>query len=140
MRRCTTCGIEQPLEEFARKDPRKGTRSTRCKACQREYTRRWYVSNAERVKQAARARRRTTVPPGRAIVLQAKDAPCADCGQLLAPEAMDFDHVRGMKVREISRMEKCADLDALHEEIAKCDVVCANCHRTRTALRVRHAR
>ena len=49
---------------------------------------------------------------------------------------MDFDHVRGRKEFKISEAVQKAyalNIDNLHLEIAKCDVVCANCHRLRTA-------
>lgn len=63
-----------------------------------------------------------------------KAGPCMDCGRCFPPCAMDFDHVRGVKVCAVSRMIKCsqARLDA---EVAKCDLVCAVCHRIRTQRR-----
>lgn len=57
---------------------------------------------------------------------------CQDCGMFpKQPEVLDFDHVRGQKVTEVSLMRN-STLEALVEEIEKCDVVCANCHRIRT--------
>jgi len=49
---------------------------------------------------------------------------------------MDFDHVRGEKVLSISAMvHKGFSWESILAEIAKCDVVCSNCHRIRTAAR-----
>lgn len=62
---------------------------------------------------------------------KAKNVPCADCGKSYPYYVMDFDHVRGTKVLRISAMQD-RKLEVLEEEIAKCDVVCANCHRERT--------
>jgi hypothetical protein len=46
---------------------------------------------------------------------------------------MDFDHVRGEKLFDVSRMVGPGlSLELIKAEIAKCDVVCANCHRIRT--------
>lgn len=58
---------------------------------------------------------------------------CADCGYRLHGEALEFDHLENKK-HEISaiRGNKWEDVLA---EIAKCDVVCANCHRVRTVRR-----
>ena len=69
-----------------------------------------------------------------------KDAPCMDCGNRFPPECMDFDHVRGVKAFEISRAAARTE-EAVRAELAKCDLVCANCHRIRTRKRlgVRHA-
>lgn len=60
-----------------------------------------------------------------------KKNPCTDCGITLHPVAMDFDHVRGEKIEGISSMygwDQCKVLD----ELTKCELVCANCHRERT--------
>lgn len=62
-----------------------------------------------------------------------KSAPCMDCGGVFPPECMDFDHVRGVKFFNISNI--CRSMESLLHEIAKCDLVCANCHRIRTAKR-----
>lgn len=49
------------------------------------------------------------------------------------PRALQFDHVRGEKVESISRMVLMAlSWERIEAEIAKCDVVCANCHAIRT--------
>lgn len=65
-----------------------------------------------------------------------KNCPCTDCGGIFPPECMDFDHVRGTKVMGVSEFtSRCASKDALIGEIKKCDLVCANCHRTRTKKR-----
>jgi len=63
-----------------------------------------------------------------------KDVPCADCGKNFHRYAMDFDHVRGEKMFNISEIccTRMVSREKLNEEIRKCDVVCANCHRVRT--------
>lgn len=63
-----------------------------------------------------------------------KNAPCLDCGQHFPPVAMDFDHVRGEKRFFVSRMWRYSWENVL-AEVAKCDLVCANCHRMRTQTR-----
>lgn len=60
---------------------------------------------------------------------------CSDCGYNAHPAALDFDHLPGtVKVRDIKSGQQLGWL-ALLAEIAKCEVVCANCHRIRTAIR-----
>lgn len=61
-----------------------------------------------------------------------KEAPCTDCGIQYPPPAMEWDHVRGTKVKAVAAMRSWSRERCL-EEIAKCDLVCANCHRMRTA-------
>ncbi len=75
----------------------------------------------------------------RTAVLEAKNRPCADCAVKLPPECMDFDHRPGVeKLFALNRWSRF-DLGYILREIAKCDVVCANCHRLRTSKRMREA-
>jgi hypothetical protein len=68
----------------------------------------------------------------RALIVKAKDVPCADCGGRFHPCAMDFDHINGTKEYNVGRMVGQASEARLLAEIAKCEVVCANCHRVRS--------
>ena len=63
-----------------------------------------------------------------------KTKPCSDCGQTYPFYVMQFDHREGgVKVKSVALMvystTRWAKVEA---EIAKCDLVCANCHATRT--------
>ena len=57
-----------------------------------------------------------------------------DCGNSYPHYVMEFDHARGEKVANIPII-LMGSLDALFEELEKCDVVCANCHSIRTHRR-----
>lgn len=64
---------------------------------------------------------------------------CADCGYNAHPAALDFDHLPGFsKTQIVSRMLQ-RTRTAILREIAKCECVCANCHRIRTFERKRAA-
>ena len=69
------------------------------------------------------------------LIRALKDRPCLDCEEQFHFMAMEFDHVRGEKICDVSRMVFCS-LEAIVAEAAKCDVVCANCHRVRTWKRL----
>jgi hypothetical protein len=60
--------------------------------------------------------------------------PCVDCGES-DPVCLDFDHRDAVEKRvNVSKiLSREASLETLAEEIAKCDMRCANCHRRRTA-------
>jgi len=61
---------------------------------------------------------------------------CSDCGSKFPYYVMDFDHRDpSQKVFEPARLTRQGSWDKMIEEIAKCDVVCANCHRERTHQR-----
>lgn len=59
--------------------------------------------------------------------------PCMDCSRIYPYYVMDFDH-RAEKQWEISDMTRTKGLtyEDVQAELAKCDLVCANCHRERT--------
>jgi hypothetical protein len=56
--------------------------------------------------------------------------PCVDCGESDI-DVLEFDHVRGIKKGRICQMKHRVSLETLQEEIEKCDIRCANCHRKR---------
>jgi hypothetical protein len=68
----------------------------------------------------------------REFIRAVKDVPCADCGGKFPDYCMDFHHRdRTTKSFTIGHFI-LGSLAGLKAEIAKCDVVCANCHRIRT--------
>lgn len=70
----------------------------------------------------------------RLLVDGMKNVPCVDCGGRFPPECMDFDHVRGEKAGNVGNMVRYTPAKAI-AEMQKCEIVCANCHRTRTKHR-----
>jgi hypothetical protein len=58
---------------------------------------------------------------------------CIDCGYSVEAVALQFDHVRGVKVKAIGTLIRDrAPWARIVEEIAKCEVRCANCHFIKT--------
>jgi hypothetical protein len=97
---------------------------------QTRHNKRYYDSHQEEMKEKASAYREQK----RKIIQQFKNAPCMDCHGWFEPCQMDFDHVDGTKISDLSHM-KSRSLKIVLEEIEKCDLVCANCHRLRTEKR-----
>lgn len=100
-----------------------------CRACHRERQKAYYRKHPASIRDSAKRRKDRL----REISRQERDKPCADCGERYPFYVMDYDHVRGEKSFGIAavRRSTCTE-ERLLEEIAKCDVVCANCHRKRT--------
>jgi len=89
----------------------------------------YYSRNSE--KQKNRGRKRYEI--GVDIVSEAKNKFCLDCGKRYHYSLMDFDHLpENGKEFSISKLMGRVSPHILREEIAKCDVVCALCHRIRT--------
>jgi hypothetical protein len=88
----------------------------------------WLLSQKER--NHARLRPRYDI-----IARIKAEAGCADCGLKNPehPEIYDFDHLPEFeKTRAVSLMLTKGTIEEMLAEIAKCEVVCANCHRIRT--------
>ena len=62
-------------------------------------------------------------------------SPCMDCGSYYPYYVMDFDHVRGRKHKNVMELIPTLSKKKIDEEIAKCEIVCSNCHRVRTHIR-----
>lgn len=90
------------------------------------------MSLADAVRSPVEAR--TEYDPGWMQIKFAKNNPCTDCRNKYHPDAMEFDHVRGTKRFELSKANGYGAA-SVAAELAKCDLVCANCHRIRTASR-----
>ena len=61
--------------------------------------------------------------------------PCMDCKVSYPYYMMDFDHVRGKKQANVAELINTLSKKRIDTEIAKCEVVCSNCHRARTYMR-----
>lgn len=97
----------------------------------REYQRAYY----QRTKAEHYVRSRARYLKLRDHIRQVKEqTPCADCKVQYPPCVMDFDHLRD-KSFNVSNVRGWASLETLKAEIAKCELVCANCHRLRTHAR-----
>ncbi len=73
----------------------------------------------------------------KALVHEAKSVPCVDCDYLFPIACMDLDHCYGEKVDSVSTLagDSKTTVEELEAEIAKCEPVCATCHRIRTYAR-----
>lgn len=126
--RCPTCRADLQPQEFYLTRARRLLRDTgslrgaktRCRTC---------VSKAAASSQRLLARKQ--------IVVEAKKSGCVDCGLVLIdyPEVFEFDHVEPGKIKSVALWMTSGSEDDLRKEIARCEVVCANCHRIRTATR-----
>jgi hypothetical protein len=127
-KRCGRCGRLLPVDAFNRAGE---GRQHWCRECFRDYFRARGARHIAQVVAAKRVRREKA----RAFVSgYLATHPCADCGAV-DPDVLEFDHVQS-KQADISRLVADAmPTRRIAAEIARCEVVCANCHRRRTAIR-----
>lgn len=102
-----------------------------------EEHRRYRVKNREKLEQ----HRQEKLAPLRRLILETYKARggCKDCGRS-DPRGLTFDHLDPKEKKfGISRASggglKLQTIEALKDEIAKCDVVCGYCHHIRSAVR-----
>ena len=120
MKTCNMCHLELSLNDFHIDRIKKDGHCGACKSC-----------NGER----AAKNQAATNARNRIWIAEQKDKPCADCGNKYPSVCMDFDHL-GDKVEIVSRMVWAnVAKETILAEIAKCDLVCSNCHRIRTFLK-----
>lgn len=104
-----------------------------CKPCKKTYNAVYY-SATKGVHNPARAerRRKARIEANEFIIEYLLTHPCVDCGESDIV-VLDFDHQRD-KTADINQMRRrgCT-IQQITAEIAKCEVVCANDHRRRTA-------
>lgn len=92
------------------------------------YARAWWRTEKGRAMAKRQALKRKA--RGREILDAARRVPCADCQLRFPVCCMDFHHVRGPKLFRIAQQVRHS-VAGLKRELAKCIVLCANCHRIR---------
>jgi hypothetical protein len=128
LRRCSRCGRDLPLGEFNRH----GTgRQWWCRACFRAY----YGERRGHHRARTNALKARRVADAQAYVLGVLSSRrCAECGAG-DPVVLEFDHVGPKRADVATLVRRGVRLEVLAAEIGRCEVVCANCHRRRTARR-----
>jgi hypothetical protein len=133
MKRCGRCGLAKGLEEFHRRGS--SGRQAWCKPCRATYDHNYHATTQDLRLEQKRLRRLELVAWHRELKAR---LPCADCGESFHHAAMHWDHRPGtIKRFDVSHMIKSYSRRAILDEIAKCDLVCANCHAVRTYTRQR---
>ena len=133
MRTCGRCGDQKPLADFAWRRKQRGQRDNYCRPCRAEYGREHYRASRQRYIDLAGRRTRAKVEErAQALVEFFRTHHCVDCGES-DPVVLEFDHL-GEKKFAVATGVRGRNWQTVLDEIAKCEVVCANCHRRRTAI------
>lgn len=111
---CTKCKLELPIEEFHWRDKKAGTRRSECKTCHNLMSKKDYAKKRNQM-----------------IETKASIGGCVKCGYSKCIESLDFHH-KDPEEKEytISQMIRShRSQEDIDEEMKKCVVLCANCHR-----------
>ena len=114
---CIKCGLVQSLENYYKHAKMLDGTINECKTCTVKRT-----SGRVRVQREVLNELKT-------------ERGCMDCGYNANPVALQFDHTEDNKEFTIGRCTGYS-MERLLAEVAKCEVVCANCHHIRTHRRL----
>lgn len=146
---CNKCQIEKDILDFSK------NRKV-CRQCRNLYFQELYLKNLEsnrdynkeyrknhpeyfrnyelKYKSERFKQRKERISSNTIFINKLKDKPCLDCGKVLPPQAMEFDHIEDKKYT-IANVKQSLSKNNILKEIEKCELVCSNCHRIRTLSR-----
>jgi hypothetical protein len=133
MKKCSCCKVLKEVVEYGKNIKRKDGLQTYCKECSKERAKKQYRDDVHGHREKTKLRKKEVRHRNREIVWEYfKNHPCVDCGET-DPLVLEFDHQRD-KVDSVSMIAGGgSSTKKLLDEIAKCEVRCANCHRRKTA-------
>jgi hypothetical protein len=125
-KRCSKCGVEKEVDQFASNRSKADGLNWQCRACQSAYHRAHYIKNKDKYIQNSKDRK------GRLLAwIRSNRAKCKECGED-HPAVLDFHH-RDASKKNMNIMTAVArtglSKEKIKAEIEKCDVLCSNCHR-----------
>lgn len=139
MKTCSICSVSKPESEFFFRNKKIRKLHSQCKDCfvanRRKTWRDHYHKYGSKYREHAIERNRKIKNNLRAHMLDyLRDKSCANCGMNDA-RVLEFDHiVPAKKSFSIARaMASTFSWERIMNEITKCQILCANCHKIKTA-------
>lgn len=134
MKVCFRCKVSKDDGEFNKSPKTRDGLHSYCRECQKRYYRDNYERHLANVRRTSDAR----IAKQREVIFAAMAGGCVDCGNRDI-RVLEFDHVRGEKIRGIGEMvRRGSGPELIAAEIAKCEIRCRNCHVIATFARRGH--
>jgi len=127
MKKCPKCQIEKKLDQFNKNGNKLASWCKECVKlnCKLDYENHKEIRKEKFIKQN---RKKTEF-----LASLKKDKFCEKCGYNKCYVALDYHHIdpskKKFKISESNRTIGVESLKILYEEIEKCLILCANCHR-----------
>lgn len=139
MKVCTKCHVKKPESDFYLKNKRSGRLHAQCKTCYKlhreSYATEHYLKYGDEYRKRAKLRRIIVRKNLQANLLRyLRDKSCVLCGER-DPRTFEFDHL-DPKEKSFGISKGLTDgrkWEIILEEIGKCRILCANCHKKHTA-------
>ncbi len=139
MKECVKCHKNLPVESFYVKDGKTGRRHTQCKDCYKAYRSAYYAATYPFKRKEYQARARKYRAKVRKIFREnmlnyLRDKSCVLCGENDI-RTFEFDHINPIdKHFSISQTVRLGrSWEEVENEINKCRILCANCHKKHTS-------
>lgn len=139
MRICSKCKTPKEETEFFTKDSRTNKLHAQCKQCYKLHRKTYYAEHYAKYSQQYRDRakqRRLSIRKEyhTQLLSYLRQHPCVQCSEDDV-RVLEFDHiVPSQKSFGISWAVRYGiSWDKIEQEMLKCQVLCANCHKKRTA-------
>lgn len=132
---CLSCEVDHEPDQFSWKNKADGTRQKWCKSCYKKYAREHYLKHKAEYKARSVRSNQVRREIAREWVCNLLNSSCCvDCGED-DPIVLEFDHIDPSdKNYGVSNMVRNGmSVESIADEIAKCEIRCANCHRRRTS-------
>lgn len=127
MKKCKKCDTVRPKTDFAIDNSTKDKLATCCKVCHKEWGKINYQLNKEKVGARLIAKRKRV----KEYVNNLKrKTGCQNCAEN-EPVCLDYHHTNPEnKIERVSYIARCStSFNKINQEIEKCVLLCANCHR-----------
>ncbi len=137
LKTCSICKQEKSITDFNKNNQKSDGLQTHCKECGRFKSKEYYKANTQKHLVVITKRKHKVIESTSQYLWDyLKQNPCLDCGEK-DPIVLDLDHVRGEKKGSVSQLTRQGfRIETIKEEIEKCEVRCANCHRKKTAIQL----
>jgi hypothetical protein len=158
---CFTCDTLKPIDQFNKDKSKKDGLQSKCKLCKANYHKEKYANDSNyrkacnkrsnksaqkpqnkerynkrirnRFKENPQLRRNKNIKQRQWIYDFKKEHGCIQCG-IKDPFVLDFDHINKKNYSISTMITNSFSIEKIKEEIKNCRLLCANCHRRRTAI------
>jgi len=137
MKICPRCKKSKEISFFGIDKKSLDGKQSYCYSCAREYAQKDYQKKRQYYFDKEKRNKEHYLRWGRTYIWEYLLLhPCIDCGES-DPLILEFDHVRGIKDKAVlDMMASHVSKKRLLEEIDKCEIRCANCHRRKSAFQL----
>lgn len=138
---CTKCKCQKSLDLFSARKKSKDGHASWCRECfKASWEKRYYDNHKHYRDSHNRSRNKIRLQNSRRVFEYLSCNPCITCGES-DPIVLEFDHRnKDEKLENISNLILNSSWNQIESEIEKCDVMCANCHRRKTAAQFEYRR